>query len=85
MYIMNANIYANISNNVLYSSLEMIRRFCIIIISVVVFNEKISTIFDWFGIVFYGISSGFLLYDYVLIAIHRTKHVPLQECSEIDI
>jgi hypothetical protein len=79
MYIMNAHI----SNNVLYSSLEMIRRFSIIIISVVAFNEKISTIYDWCGIACYGISSGFLLYDYVSTAIHRTKHIELQECSDI--
>lgn len=85
MYIMNANIDANtsISNNVLYSSLEMLRRFSIIIISVLAFNEKISNIYDWCGIAFYIISSGFLLYDYVSIAIHRTKHVPLHECSDI--
>jgi drug/metabolite transporter (DMT)-like permease len=79
MYIMNAYV----SNNVLYSSLEMIRRFSIIIISVVAFNEKISTIYDWCGIVCYGISSGFLLYDYVSSNMKPTKHVQLQECSDI--
>ena len=85
MYTMNANIDTNtsISNNVLYSSLEMIRRFSIIIISVVAFNEKISNIYDWCGIALYVISSGFLLYDYVSTTIHCTKHVPLQECSDI--
>ena len=84
MYIMNANIDMNtrVSTNVLYSSLEMIRRFIIIIVSVVAFNEKITNIYDWCGISFYGISSGFLLYDYVS-SNKPTKHVKLQECSDI--
>ena len=82
MYIMSASIDAYVSNNVLYSSLEMIRRFSIIIISVLAFNEKITNIYDWCGISFYGISSGFLLYDYVS-SIKPTKHVKLQECIDI--
>jgi len=53
MYIMSTDIDAHISNNVLYSSLEMIRRFSIIIISVLAFNETISNIYNWCGIVFY--------------------------------
>jgi len=81
MYIMSASIDAYVSNNVLYSSLEMIRRFSIILISVLAFNEKISNIYNWCGIVFYVISSGLLLYDYVSTAIHHTKHVPLQEST----
>jgi len=83
MYIMSANIHANtsVSNNVLYSSLEMIRRFSIIIISVLAFNEKISNIYDWCGIVLYVISSGFLLYDYVSSNMKPTKHVQLQEST----
>jgi hypothetical protein len=83
MYIMNANIDAYISNNVLYSSLEMLRRFSIIIISLLAFNETISNIYNWFGIAFYVISSGFLLYDYISATINHTKHVQLQECSDI--
>jgi hypothetical protein len=83
MYIMSANIDTNtsVSNNVLYSSLEMIRRFSIIIISVLAFNEKITNIYDWCGIAFYGISSGFLLYDYVSSNMKPTKHVQLQEST----
>ncbi len=83
MYIMSANINAYISNNVLYSSLEMIRRFSIIIISVLAFNETISNIYNWCGIVLYVISSGFLLYDYVSTTINHTKHVQLQENSDV--
>ena len=82
MYIMSANIDAHISNNVLYSSLEMIRRFSIIIISVLAFNETISNIYNWCGIVFYVISSGFLLYDYISTTIN-TKHIQLQESSDV--
>jgi len=84
MYIMSANIdtNTNVSNNVLYSSLEMIRRFSIIIISVLAFNETISNIYNWCGIVLYVISSGFLLYDYVSSTIKPTKHVQLQECGD---
>lgn len=83
MYIMSVNIDAHISNNVLYSSLEMMRRFSIIIISVLAFNETISDIYNWCGIVFYVISSGFLLYDYVSTTINHTKHIQLQESSDI--
>ena len=83
MYIMSANVDARVSNNVLYSSLEMIRRFSIIIISVLAFNETISNIYNWCGIVLYIISSGFLLYDYVSSTIKPMKHVQLQECSDI--
>jgi hypothetical protein len=83
MYIMSANIDARISNNVLYSSLEMMRRFSIIIISVLAFNETISNIYNWCGIVFYVISSGFLLYDYVSTTINHTKHIQLQESSDV--
>ena len=73
MYIMSTDIDTHISNNVLYSSLEMIRRFSIIIISVLAFNETISDIYNWCGIVFYVISSGFLLYDYVSTTINQTN------------
>ena len=83
MYIMSANIDAHISNNVLYSSLEMMRRFSIIIISILAFNETILDIYNWCGIVFYVISSGFLLYDYVSTTINHTKHIQLQESSDI--
>lgn len=83
MYIMSINIEALISNNVLYSSLEMVRRFSIIMISVLAFNETISDIYNWCGIVFYVISSGFLLYDYVSTTINHTKHVQLQENSDV--
>ena len=83
MYIMSANIDAYISNNVLYSSLEMIRRFSIIIISLLAFNETISDIYNWCGIVLYVISSGFLLYDYVSTTINHTKHIQLQENSDV--
>jgi hypothetical protein len=83
MYIMSTDIDAHISNNVLYSSLEMIRRFSIIIISVLAFNDTISNIYNWCGIVFYVISSGFLLYDYVSTTINHTKHIQLQESSDI--
>ena len=83
MFIMSANIDTHISNNVLYSSLEMIRRFSIIIISVLAFNETISNIYNWCGIVFYVISSGFLLYDYISTTINHTKHVQLQENSDV--
>jgi drug/metabolite transporter (DMT)-like permease len=84
MYIMSANIDMNtrVSNNVLYSSLEMMRRFSIIIISVLAFNETISNIYNWFGIMFYVVSSGLLLYDYVYATINYTKHVQLQECYD---
>lgn len=83
MYIMSVNIDAHVSNNVLYSSLEMMRRFSIIIISILAFNDTISNIYNWFGIVFYVISSGFLLYDYISTAINHTKHIQLQESSDI--
>ena len=83
MYIMSVNIDVNVSNNVLYSSLEMMRRFSIIIISILAFNDTISNIYNWFGIVFYVISSGFLLYDYISTAINHTKHIQLQESSDI--
>ena len=83
MYIMSTNIYARVSNNVLYSSIEMIRRFSIIIISVLAFNETISNIYNWCGIVLYVVSSGFLLYDYVSSSIKPTKHIQLHECSDI--
>ena len=83
MYIMSTDIDAHISNNVLYSSLEMIRRFSIIIISLLAFNESISNIYNWCGIVFYVISSGYLLYDYVSTTINHTKHIQLQESSDI--
>lgn len=83
MYIMSVNIDTRVSNNVLYSSIEMIRRFSIIIISVLAFNETISNIYNWCGIVLYVISSGFLLYDYVSSSIKPTKHIQLQECSDV--
>ncbi len=82
MYIISANVGARVSNNVLYSSLEMIRRFSIIIISILAFNETISNIYNWFGIMFYVVSSGLLLYDYVYATINYTKHVQLQECYD---
>ena len=83
MYIMSVNIDAHVSNNVLYSSLEMMRRFSIIIISILSFNDTISNIYNWLGIVFYVISSGFLLYDYVSTTINHTKHIQLQESSDL--
>ena len=82
MYIMSVNIDAHVSNTVLYSSLEMIRRFSIIIISVLAFNETISNIYNLCAIVFYVISSGFLLYDYISTTIN-TKHIQLQEYNDI--